>query len=204
MLKKDGKPKAQEVDPVKNSKDIQRIRQYLKGKENKRDYCLWVVGTNFLLRAGDLLRLKWSDVLENENNFKTYVRTQEEKTDKNRKIKMNDDSKEALSLLKDTISNFNTNGFIFKSRKGSDSITVESLHKIIKTTLRELNIKGNYGSHTLRKTGAFRIYNDNIQTNPAIISYLQKILNHSSQATTLRYIGIEAQEIDDIFDNIKW
>jgi len=56
----------------------------------------------------------------------------------------------------------------------------------------------------LRKTGAFKIYNDNIQTNPAIISYLQKILNHSSQATTLRYIGIEAQEIDDIFDNIKW
>lgn len=77
MLKKDGKPKAQEVDPVKNPKDIQRIRQYLKGKENKRDYCLWVVGTNFLLRAGDLLRLKWSDILKNENNFKTYVRTQE-------------------------------------------------------------------------------------------------------------------------------
>lgn len=200
----DGRPKPEQVEPVKNPKDIKKIRQYLIGKENKRDYCIWVCGTNFLLRAGDLLNLKWSDVLESENTFKIHLVIQEEKTDKTRRIKINDDVKEALTLYKNNLKDFNIDNYIFSSRKGFKAISVRSLHKIIKTTLRELNINGNYGSHTLRKTGAYKIYSDNIKDNPAILSYLQKILNHSSQSITLRYIGIEAQEIDDIFDNIKW
>ena len=48
----------QEVEPIKNTRDINKIRQYLYGKENKRDYCIFVVGINVGLRAGDLLSLK--------------------------------------------------------------------------------------------------------------------------------------------------
>lgn len=51
-LKINGVKKAEQVEPIKNSKDIKKIRQYLMGKQNKRDYCLWCCGTNFLLRAG--------------------------------------------------------------------------------------------------------------------------------------------------------
>ena len=75
--------------------------------------------------------------------------------------------------------------------------------KLIVKVYWELGIKGNFGTHTLRKTGAYFIYSNNIEKNPTIIAYLQKILNHSSQAITLRYIGIEEEEIDDIFDNLK-
>ena len=32
--------KAQEVEPIKNLKDIQKVKQYLAGKDNKRDYML--------------------------------------------------------------------------------------------------------------------------------------------------------------------
>ncbi|SHJ80165.1 tyrosine-type recombinase/integrase [Paramaledivibacter caminithermalis] len=203
-LKSDGKPKPQEVQPVKKSKDIKKIRQYLRGKNNKRDYAIWVCGTNFLLRATDLLKLRWNDVLEDENTFKTHLIIGEQKIDKTARGKINDDVKEALKLYKNNISDFNIENYIFTSRKGDSHITVRSLHKIIKTTLKELGIKGNFGTHTLRKTGAYKIYADNIKDNPAIISYIQKILNHSSKSVTLRYIGIEAEEIDDIFDNIKW
>ena len=59
--------KAQEVEPIKSIKDIQKIKTYLMGKQNKRDYMLFVVGINVGLRAGDLLSLKVSDVLENGN-----------------------------------------------------------------------------------------------------------------------------------------
>ena len=63
-LKSNGIAKANTVDPLKNKKDIQKIKQYLKGKDNKRDYMLFVVGINVGLRVGDLLKLKIKDVID--------------------------------------------------------------------------------------------------------------------------------------------
>lgn len=93
---------------------------------------------------------------------------------------------------------------MFKSRKGDGALTVESAHKIIKTTLKELNIKGNYGTHTLRKTFAYHIYANNIKTNPSIINTLQKMSNHSSASVTLRYIGITKEVISDVYNSLSY
>ncbi|MGG0278123.1 tyrosine-type recombinase/integrase [Bacillus rhizoplanae] len=205
-LKSNGVKKAEEVQPIKNKRDIKKLTTYLKAT-NVRNYAIVVVGMNVLLRAGDLLSLRWNDVLEDENTFKRRIWITEEKTEKTREVRFNDACIEALILLKESIKNFNTDEYIFSSRKanknGEKKLDVKALHRIIKDTCRELNIRGNYGTHTLRKTGAYHIYTDNIASNPTIISYLQKILNHSSQSTTLRYIGIEAEEIDNIFDNLN-
>jgi integrase len=205
-LKTNGVKKAKQVEPIKNKKDLKKLVTYLKAT-NLRNYTIVVVGMNVLLRAGDLLELKWSDVLEEDMTFKRKIWITEEKTNKQRKIRFNNDSIDALTFYKDSLNPFNVNDYIFTSRKvnknGEKKLDVKALHKIIKDTCKELNIKGNFGTHTLRKTGAYHIYNDNIATNPTILTRLQKILNHSSQATTLRYIGIETQEIDDIFDNLK-
>lgn len=62
--------KAEEVEPIKNLKDIQKIEQYLLDKESKRDYILFVVGTNRGLRAGDLLSLKIKDIMDTEGKIK--------------------------------------------------------------------------------------------------------------------------------------
>lgn len=206
-VKSNGVKKAEEVQPIKKTKDLKKIYAYLK-ETNVRNFAIFVVGVNVLLRAGDLLSLKWCDVLENDQKtFKKTVWITEDKTDKARKVRFNDDSIAALQLYKDSLKQFNLNDYIFTSRKvnkyGEKQLDVKALHKIIKDTCNELGIKGNFGTHTLRKTGAYHIYINNIAENPTIISYLQKILNHSSQATTLRYIGIEAEQIDDIFDNLK-
>ena len=206
ILKTNGVKKAKQVEPIKNKKDLMKLVTYLKAT-NLRNYTIVVVGMNVLLRAGDLLELKWSDVLEEDMTFKRKIWITEEKTNKQKEIRFNHDSIDALTLYKDSLNPFHVNDYIFTSRKanknGEKKLDVKALHKIIKDTCKELNIQGNFGTHTLRKTGAYHIYNDNIATNPTIITSLQKILNHSSQTTTLRYISIENQEIDDIFDNLK-
>ncbi len=206
-VKKNGVKKAEEVQPIKKEKDLDKIYVYLK-ENNLRNFAIFVVGVNVLLRAGDLLSLKWSDVLDKDDmTFTKKIWITEDKTDKRREIRLNEDCLYALKLYKDSLKDFNINDYIFTSRKvnkyGEKKLDVKALHKIIKDTCKELGIKGNYGTHTLRKTGAYHIYMNNIADNPTIISRLQKILNHSSQATTLRYIGIESEEIDDIFDNLQ-
>jgi len=205
-LKTNGVKKAKQVEPIKNKEDLKKFVTYLKAT-NLRNYTIVVVGMNVLLRAGDLLELKWSDVLEEDMTFKHIIWITEEKTNKQRKVRFNHDSVDALTLYRDSLNPFNVNDYIFTSRKvnknGEKKLDVKALHKIIKDTCKELEIIGNFGTQTLRKTGAYHIYHDHIANNPAILTKLQKILNQSSQATTLRYIGIETREIDDIFDHLK-
>ena len=185
-----------EVEPIRSVKDINKIKQYLLGKKNKRDYCIFVVGINLGLRAGDLLSLKVSDVTDGITIF-DEVSIKEQKTSKNKTFTLNKSAKDAIKLYLDNFSNIELNDYLFKSRK-SEHLGVRPLHRIIKTTLRDLGIKGNYGTHTLRKTMAFHRYQNNVP-----IETLQKMLNHSSSAITLRYIGITKEVITDCYNAVN-
>ena len=201
-LKSNGIPKAEAVEPLKNVKDIKKVKQYLIGKVSKRDYMLFVVGINVGLRVGDLLELKIKDIMYDDNNFKDNICIDEEKTGKVRTFKLNSSAREAIQLYLDSLKSYEVTDYLFQSRKGNESLRVDSTHKIIKSTMRELGIKGNYGTHTLRKTWAYHTYINN-SANVMILPMLQKILNHSSQAITLRYIGIEQEEINNLYDNLN-
>ena len=190
------KNKPREVEPFKNKKDIEKIKQYLRGKDNLRDYTIFVVGINVGLRAGDLLSLKWSDVLNENGTIKDNLLITEEKTSKTKELTLNKSVKEALSeYLKDVQEG---EEYIFSSRKGNEHLQVRSLHRIIKQATRDLNIKGNYGTHSLRKTFGYHRYKAGIP-----LETLQKMFNHSSQAITLKYIGITKEVIQDAYKSIN-
>lgn len=195
-LKSNGKPKAEEVEPIRNKKDIEKIKQFLAGKENKRDYMLFVVGINVGLRAGDLLSLRIKDITSNKK-IKDSVTIQEEKTDKIRTFELNESAKKAIQLYLDSIT-YNADGYLFASRKGNNQLTVISAHKIIKTLLRDLKIKGNYGTHSLRKTFGYHLYN-----NGVTLETIQKMFGHSTQAMTLKYIGITKEVIKSVYHSLN-
>lgn len=196
-----GIPKPQEVEPIKKQKDIDKIKQYLKGKKNRRDYMLFVVGINVGLRAGDLLNLKLMDVMT-EFRVRDSVIIKEQKTGKLREFTLNTSVKDAINYYLRSIDEYNPNDYLFKSQKGGH-LSVQATHKLIKGLLRELNIKGNYGTHSLRKTWAYHIYINNSKNNPMILPTLQKMLNHSNQSTTLRYIGITKEVISDVYNSVN-
>lgn len=202
-----GKVKAQEVEPIKNYKDIQKIKQYLLGKDDKRDYCLFVVGINIGLRASDLLSLQVRSVVDIQGSsykIKEEVHVIEKKTGKSRHMEINSSAGDAMKLYLESRGVKDPNEYLFKSQKGSNNpLTVGSLHKIIKNLLRDLKIKGNYGTHTLRKTFAYHIYINNINKDPGIVHTLMKMLNHSTESMTLRYIGITKQVIKNVYVNLN-
>ena len=185
-----------EVEPIKNTRDINKIKQYLYGKENKRDYCIFVVGINVGLRAGDLLSLKINDVTDGNTIFDTVI-IKEQKTGKTRNFALNKNAKEAIQLYINSLADYNLNDYLFKSRKGGH-LGVRPLHHIIKTLTKDLGIKGNFGTHTLRKTMAYHRYINNVP-----LETLQKLLNHSSSAITLRYIGITQKVIIDCYNAVN-
>jgi integrase len=87
--------------------------------------------------------------------------------------------------------------YLFKSRKGNSPLSVGSVNGMVKSWCRAINLKGNYGTHTLRKTFGY------IQRKKSGVRWeiLCKRFNHSSPAVTMRYLGIEDREVSGILMN---
>ena len=192
-----------EVMAFKNKKDIEKIKQYLLGKQDKRDYALFVLGINIGLRTQDLVSLRVSDVSSSPKDIKKRVQVIEQKTGKIREFEINDAASNALKVYLGSLKTYEPDSWLFPSRKGDKPISVDGVRGIIKDTCKELGIKGNYGAHSLRKTFGYWVYVSRVQQNPLVLVTLQKMFNHTTQATTLRYIGIDNSEISDIYNNLN-
>ena len=70
-------------EPIRDTHDIQRIKQYLLTRKRWRDYTLVTMGLNTALRIGDLLNLKWGDVYNfHKSTFHQHIYLYERKTHK--------------------------------------------------------------------------------------------------------------------------
>jgi integrase len=92
----------------------------------------------------------------------------------------------------------NEGDYLFKSAKGdNEPIGVHYASQLVKGWCREVGLKGNYGSHSLRKTFGC------IQRKKYGVSWelLSARFNHASLSTTKRYIGITCKEVNGILLN---
>jgi integrase len=87
--------------------------------------------------------------------------------------------------------------FLFRSRKGNEATTIQCVNNMVKKWAGEINLKGNYGAHSLRKTWGY------IQRTVYGVGFeiLCKRVNHSSPSITMRYLGIEDKEVQNILMN---
>ncbi len=184
------------VDPIRDPKKISAMKNYLKGK-NKRDHALFAVGINVALRISDLLKLTWGDVLEGKR-FKP-ISLKEGKTLKPRTIKLNRTAQKALEELLEGLGSFGMDDHIFKSREGVNSpITRQQALNILKGAAFAVGIKDIVGTHTLRKTWGYHAWKSGF--SPALI---METLNHSNLSVTKRYLGIQQDDINDLYDSLN-
>ena len=174
------------VEPIRRIEDIRKVEKIL-AKQSKRDLLLFIVGTNSGLRISDILRLNIADVRD-----KTHIQIIEKKTGKFKKFPINDKLK---PLLEDFIKGRRNSEPLFLSCWGHrlDRVTA---YYIIRNACEKAGIKDKIGTHSMRKTFGYHHYKK--YKNIAI---LQKIFNHSSPQITIRYIGIEQDEIDESYKN---
>lgn len=89
--------------------------------------------------------------------------------------------------------------YIFQSPKTNSHIHRTQAYNIIKQAARELNIKGNIGCHSLRKTVGYQSWKSGVQ--PAL---LMNIFNHSSYEATKHYLSIAQEDKDSVFLNLDY
>ena len=180
------------VEPIRSLKDIQLIRHML--QEKPRDLALFTTGINTNLRASDLLRLRVYQVRDLEPG--DSIEINEKKTGKPRRLTLNRACVQAIRNLLEKES-YHPGEHLFKSQKSEEALKVSSVHNLVKAWCKTIKLKGNYGSHTLRKTWG---YHQRV-TYKVDIPTLMVCFNHATKKQTLDYLCIQPEEIKNVFNN---
>lgn len=201
------------AEPIKKIEDINMISKYLIEKGRYRDNMLFIVGINFGLRASDLRMLRFSNLINENLVFKNSFPVFEQKTrntrkrKKNRYITVNNAVMEAVSLYLQNTDNVSLSDYMFRSESNrggnqNEPLSVRSIDRILKGIASELSLSTKVSTHTLRKTFCYwmMVYGQN---DPRRLLLLQKMLNHSSPAQTLEYIGLTQEEISDAYKSLN-
>ena len=178
------------VDPIKKLKDIKAIKKMLHDKP--RDLCLFTLGINTNLRASDLLRITAGMVRHLEAGDELTLK--EKKTGKHRRITLNKAVIASIQALLDS-RDYQDDDPLFLGQRGC--LTVSSVNRLVKGWCKDINLKGNYGSHSLRKTFGFH----QRVTFGVGVPELMVAFNHSSQRETLEYLCIQPDEVKSIYMN---
>jgi len=180
------------VDPIRRLEDVKAIKEIL--SDRPRDLLLFTMGVNNGLRVGDLLRLKVKDVRHLREGDSIIIR--ESKTGKENILMINKAVYKAMRNYLEKVDP-DDEDFLFASRKSKEPLLIQAVNALVKKWTKAINLKGNFGAHTLRKTFGY------IQRTMYKVGFevLAKRFNHSSPAVTMRYLGITDKEVNGILRN---
>ena len=216
-LTKEGKVKAtknnqkesRRVDPIKDTKDIERCKEFLRNriknaperykKSYAKDLLLFCIGINCGTRVGDLLELKWEDIFkQGTKRFNDFYVPKEQKTGKTRRIYINDAFKSAVKEYLKYVPETVLEGYVFTNRQ-NEKLSDTSVDKMLKMLQNSLELPYRLSTHSLRKTFAYHVYINSGKD----IGLVQRLLNHSTSFVTLRYIGVEDEVQEKAYNDLN-
>ena len=195
------------TQPIRDIAELKKIKRYYhEVKPNKRNSLLVVCGLNTALRISDILKLRWKDVYnENLLSFKSHIDVKEQKTGKKTTVFINKNLKEAFaSFLKDIIAKKGKlcevmEQFIFLGQKSTDKpISRIQAFRIISEAAKKCLLSHKVSCHSLRKTFGYHAWKKGV--SPALLT---SIYNHSSYKITTRYLGIDQDDRDEVFELVN-
>ena len=171
----------------------------MKKSDDYRFLLLISVGCYCGLRLGDILQLRWEDVMHRE-----YFEVMERKTGKHRKITINSGLQEIILFCHqnlNAIRSITPEQHIFINKTGQP-LSKQFVNRRLHVIFVQYRIKVQNGSsHTLRKTFGKRVYQMNNCSESALV-LLSSIFNHSSISVTRRYIGLSQEQISNVYVNL--
>jgi integrase len=183
------------VEPIREKTKIDQLYHDLYIYEPKYAM-IFKFGINTGLRISDIISIKINDIYNENFSFKEYFTLSEKKTGKQKKIKLNSVLRESLQYYVGQ-QVLETEDYLFPSQKGGYIGRIQT-YRVFKKVAKEINIE-NFGTHSLRKTWGYWTY----RMSEYNIGLIMDTFNHSSQSVTLRYIGINQEEKDELYDKVQ-
>ena len=190
------------VLPIKDSNILHEVQDTLLNnfRYGRRNYTIFQVGKATLLRVSDVLALRRNEIFNDDGTIKKNAYIRDKKTNKPNTLYLKPVNQDLIDYLQWLNENKIQSDWLFPSIKHPDRhITEKQYYKVMAKTGDLLGI--NYlGTHTMRKTGAYRVY---MQTNYNI-GLVMSLLNHSSEAMTLKYLGLDQVSRERMLDQVSF
>lgn len=193
------------VEPIRTIESINAIKQLL--APSPRNAALFIVGINTGFRASELLSIQVGQVRHLQPGDRLEVK--QRKNRKYRAVTLNNACVKAIHKLLTCLEDqswgpgdtswIEDDAFLFPGREANIPLSVSTLNNLMKGWCRTVNLKGNYGSHTLRKTWG---YMQRTQLDTPI-PLLMTAFGHASQQHTLTYLCIQDKEIESIYISLE-
>lgn len=186
------------VQPIRERQKIEAMKIMLRAS-CLRNELLFVLGINTGLRISDLLLLSVGDVLTEKRKPVQRLELYEQKTKKSRAVALNAKTRRLIErYFKEERRDAFSAEPLFLSQKGGKAITRQHAYYILNRAARAVGITERIGTHSLRKTFGYFAYKQGQD-----LALIQKLLNHSSQEETLRYIGITQEQLDEVVMSLE-
>ena len=185
------------VEPIRNKEQINRMYCNLYRRDPKYSL-MFKFGLNTGLRISDILPLRVKDIFSSNYSFKVYLVIKEKKTGKEKKIKLNDAIRKLLYTYV-TEKSLNPEDYLFYSRKQNGHIQRVQAYKVLSEAAKNCGIE-NFGTHSMRKTWGYWTY----KASKYNIGLIMETFNHSAPSVTLRYIGVNQDQKDELYSLVQF
>jgi len=180
------------VEAVKDRDQITLVSTLLLKHGSQLYQDIWNIGINVSLRISDLLAIKYTDL----DMDKHILKLKEQKTGKGKEVKLN---AKVVDIIQRRRNDHPEDVYLFEghsNRSKGKPVSRQMVARKFKEIGEIIGIQ--LSTHSMRKTRGFVMYNDGKD-----IALISKVLNHSSPAVTMRYLGITREEVMDTYDQYQ-
>lgn len=154
-------------------------------------------GSFFGLRVSDLKRLRWEDLLSGPR-----LSVIEKKTGKRREIKINAAFQRHIHDCYNALGIKQMNEHCFLNKNGVVTST-QMINRHLKSIKARYNLEiEHFSTHSFRKTFGRKIIDSAGEHSEMALIKLSEIFNHTSPMITRRYLGLRAEELEDVYNSL--
>ena len=183
-----------------SERQVKSLRKLVEG--NELHELLLNLSVDLMLRGGDLLQLRVSEVLTESGTVKSEVKIKQQKTKKTTlSIPL---SKNSINVIKKYIVGRDMDDFVFCSQFShftKKPLSIFQYSRIVKKWMGEhlgLDDVSSFSTHSLRKTKSSVIYQ-----KTQSVEIVRRLLGQSSVTATSAYLGIEVSDALEVARNIN-
>jgi integrase len=177
--------------------DFQRLIQALHADKEYRWEMFCLISCTLALRISDVLNLKWKDLLHKDHCTVTEI-----KTGKTRQIPLKQSNHTRITEIYALMGKPYEEEYVFINHKKGTVYTPQRVNQILKEYRIRYKLPiQNFSSHTFRKTFGRRVYNVRGKTHDSIVR-INRAFQHKSIGTTLIYLGIYQDEVNEVYEQV--
>lgn len=189
------------TQPIRSKTDVKNfIEYYERIKPNPRNHALIVLGLHSALRISDILNLQWQSIYQfDRRKYVEHLLIHEKKTGKTSMIALNHHVIEALEDYRSCRAPQPEDYIFSKNTDPSRPLCRSQAYRIVKEAATATLSETHISCHSLRKTFGYHAWKQGI--SPVL---LMDVYNHSSFVITRRYLGIDQDDRDMLFQKLDF